>query len=417
MSAEALARTPEERLCALGLELPALRPRSGRYRGWVRSGQLLVLSGQGADGWVGRVGDDVTLEQGRLAARDCALNLLAQARDALGSLDRIGQVVKVLGYVCCSDDFTRAPAVVDGASDLLIDVLGAAGEHARAAIGVQALPLGFAVEVEMVLEIDEDGHLGLARRLLAADAAAEPIRALVAERPDLDVAGAYAIQRAGRRLRLDAGARLVGRKVGLTSAAMQEQLGVDQPDFGYLTDAMVLEDGGPVSRRELIAPRVEGEIAFRLARPLRGEQVTAADVLAATEAVAPALEVIDSRIADWQITIADTIADNASSARVALGAFRALDGRDLAAVELELEVGPRDGAAHHRVTGRGDAVLGHPAEAVAWLVRALAPYGEGVQAGEVVLPGAMARAVPFEAGDRISAGFGWLGDVVLEVGP
>lgn len=143
----------EARLHELGLSLPPLRAKAGRYVGWVRTGSLLFLSGQGADRWVGRVGDDITLEQGREAARDCALNLLAQARDALGTLERVARIVKVTGYVACTPGFTRQPEVVDGASELLLAVFGDAGEHARAAVGVQALPRGFAVEIELVLEV------------------------------------------------------------------------------------------------------------------------------------------------------------------------------------------------------------------------------------------------------------------------
>ena len=144
---------PEERLAELGLALPGLRPRAGNYVGYVRTGDLLFLSGQGADGWVGRVGEDLTTMQGRDAARDCMLNLLAQTRDALGSLDRIARVVKVLGFVACTAGFRDAPRVIDGASDLLAAVLGERGAHARSAIGAAALPLGFAVEIEMVVEV------------------------------------------------------------------------------------------------------------------------------------------------------------------------------------------------------------------------------------------------------------------------
>jgi enamine deaminase RidA (YjgF/YER057c/UK114 family) len=144
--------TPEQRLAELGLELPPLRPRAGLYQAWVLAGDLLFLAGQGADGWTGRLGTDLALEQGRLAARDCALNLLAQTRDALGSLDRVAQVVKVVGFVACAPEFAAVPAVVDGASALLLDVFGDRGRHARSAVGVAALPLGFAVEVEMVVQ-------------------------------------------------------------------------------------------------------------------------------------------------------------------------------------------------------------------------------------------------------------------------
>jgi enamine deaminase RidA (YjgF/YER057c/UK114 family) len=145
--------SPERRLAELGLELPALRPRAGLYEGWVRSGDLLFLAGQGADDWTGRLGLDLTVEQGKAAARACALNLLALTRGALGSLDRVTQVVKVVGFVACMPEFTEVPAVVDGASSLLLDLFGDRGRHARSAVGVTALPLKFAVEVEMVVQV------------------------------------------------------------------------------------------------------------------------------------------------------------------------------------------------------------------------------------------------------------------------
>jgi len=252
----------------------------------------------------------------------------------------------------------------------------------------------------------------LAAALEAADRDRAPIAPLSAAHPDLTMEDAYAVQRALRARRLQQGARIVGHKVGLTSQAMQEMLGVDQPDFGYLTDAMVLPDGAHVGARALIAPRVEAEIAFRLGAPLRGPGLDVPAVLAATEAVAPALEVIDSRIADWRIGIVDTVADNASSARVVLGAFVALEGvGDLAAVEATTRVEDADGAVAES-TGTGAAVLGHPAHAVAWLAEALDRLGgEGLEAGQVVLPGATARALPVAAGASVTATFGALGEV------
>jgi enamine deaminase RidA (YjgF/YER057c/UK114 family) len=143
----------EERLGELGHRLPPLRPRSGNYIGYVRVGELLFLSGQGADGWVGRLGDDLGVKDGQAAARDCMLNLLAQTRDAIGSLDRVERIVKVLGFVACTPEFRDAPHVINGASDLLVDLFGERGEHARSAIGAMALPLGFAVEIEMVVAV------------------------------------------------------------------------------------------------------------------------------------------------------------------------------------------------------------------------------------------------------------------------
>lgn len=142
----------DDRLAELGLELPPLRPAAGNYVGWVASGRLLFLAGQGADGWTGRVGADMDVETAQVAARDCMLNLLAQAKAALGTLDDITKIVKVLGFVACTEDFTDTPTVLNGASNLLVDVFGDTGRHGRSAIGVQSLPLGFAVEIEMVVE-------------------------------------------------------------------------------------------------------------------------------------------------------------------------------------------------------------------------------------------------------------------------
>jgi enamine deaminase RidA (YjgF/YER057c/UK114 family) len=148
---------PDGRLAELGLALPQLRPRAGNYVGWRRVGDLLFLAGQGADGWIGRVGETLDLTQARAAARDCGLNLLAQTRDALGSLDAVEAITKVTGFVACTPTFDALPQVIDGASDLFVDVFGDAGRHARSAIGVQQLPRGFAVEIEMVVAVRGGG--------------------------------------------------------------------------------------------------------------------------------------------------------------------------------------------------------------------------------------------------------------------
>jgi enamine deaminase RidA (YjgF/YER057c/UK114 family) len=142
-----------QRLTELSLSLPELRAKAGNYLGWVRSGDLLFLSGQGADGWTGRVGETLTVEQGYQAARSCGLNLLAQVRDAVGGLAAVRQVVQVRGFVCCTDDLQEIPQVVNGASDLFVAVFGERGRHARTALGVRALPLGFAVEIDMVVQL------------------------------------------------------------------------------------------------------------------------------------------------------------------------------------------------------------------------------------------------------------------------
>lgn len=251
-----------------------------------------------------------------------------------------------------------------------------------------------------------DAYERVARELMRAAREARSIPPLVESHPGLGIRDAYEIQRHVRRAWLDSGARLAGRKVGLTSQAMQDMLGVDQPDFGFLLESMLLPSGASIPVSELIAPRVEAEIAFHLAKPLAGPGVEREQVLEAIEAVAPALEVIDSRVADWRITIVDTIADNASSGKAVFGERRPPGDLDLAAEEMTLEV---DG---EQVSGSGRAVLGsHPADAVAWLANTLADFGERIEAGEVVIPGALARALPVGAGSRAVAEFSTLGEV------
>lgn len=208
-----------------------------------------------------------------------------------------------------------------------------------------------------------------ARLLREAERRAAPVDPLSALLPGLDLADAYAIQRENVTRRLADGATVVGHKVGLTSAAMQRLLGVDEPDFGHLLDDMVHRDGAPVFAARYCRPRIEPEICFRLARPLSGPGVTAEDVLAATEAVAPALEIVDSRIRDWRITLVDTVADNAGSAGPVCGTWTPLAAApDLADIGVDLVVGGERVA-----SGSGREVQGHPAAAVAWPANALAP--------------------------------------------
>ena len=223
----------------------------------------------------------------------------------------------------------------------------------------------------------------------------------------LTVADAYRIQTINVERRLAAGRRIVGGKVGLTSLAMQKMMGVNEPDFGHLFDDMILQSGAECAVGVLMLPRVEPEIAFVLARELRGPGVTRDDVLAATEYVTPALEIIDTRIRDWKITLADTIADNASSGRVVLGEEKTAPHRhDLASIAMKLE---KNGVVVEQ--GVGSAVLGHPAEPVAWLANKFAEFGQSLAAGSVVIPGALCRAVPVSPGDAIAASFGPLGSV------
>jgi 2-keto-4-pentenoate hydratase len=227
------------------------------------------------------------------------------------------------------------------------------------------------------------------------------------EYPTLTPELAYTIQSAWLDLKLARGEHLIGRKIGLTSLAMQTLLGVDQPDYGFLLDSMVVTSGSTLARTDFLLPRIEPEIAFWLARDLKGPGITAADVLEATSGVSPALELVDSRIANWQIKLSDTIADNASSARVIVSEqIIPLAGLDLATEAVTLtrnsgEIG----------SGNGTAVLGHPAEAVAWLANKLAEYDIALLAGQLVLPGAMCAAATVAAGETYRAIFTTIGEV------
>ncbi|MFC9688295.1 2-keto-4-pentenoate hydratase [Kribbella sp. NPDC056951] len=249
--------------------------------------------------------------------------------------------------------------------------------------------------------------------LRQAERLVAPIGPLSRTWPDLDLADAYAIQRENVVRRTAAGATVVGHKVGLTAVAMQQLLGVEEPDFGHLLDEMVHRDGATVPAGRYCRPRIEPEICFRLARPLRGPGVTAQDVLAATDGVAPALEIVDSRIRDWEITLVDTVADNASSAGLVHGAWTPIERvPDLAAETVELFVDGEPVA-----SGVGAAVLGQPAEAVAWLANTLAAFDAELQPGHLVLPGAMTTAPFVTAGQKIEAVFGKLGPVSVTFAP
>lgn len=246
----------------------------------------------------------------------------------------------------------------------------------------------------------------LGEALYHAEVTQRPVEPLTKRFPAMTPAEAYMVQQV-MLAKLHAGKTILGRKVGLTSKAMQQMLGVDQPDYGVLADDMVVEDGGDCPMAGLIQPKIEPEIAFILARDLRGPGLTAAAVLDATEYVAAALEIVDSRIINWQIKLADTIADNASSARYVLGKNRVAPGQlDLRLVGMVME---KNGQLAD--TGAGAAALGHPAEAVAWLGNKLAEFGEYLKAGEVILPGALCRAIEVKQGDVVRAEFAGLGQV------
>ncbi|TBH15451.1 2-keto-4-pentenoate hydratase [Thermus thermamylovorans] len=235
-----------------------------------------------------------------------------------------------------------------------------------------------------------------ARELETAWVERKPIPPL-SERGLRGVEAAYRVQEAWNTLRLAQGDRVVGRKIGLTSKAVQEQLGVDQPDFGHLWQSRFLGVGerGEVPFSLFLQPRVEGELAFLLGRRLEGPHVTPQEVLAATEAVAFALEIVDSRIADWRIRIEDTIADNASFGAFFVGPWeRALLEEDLSTLGLVLYKNGDPVA-----QGVGVACLGHPARAVAWLAGALARFGVALEPGDIVMSGAWAPVQAAGPGD------------------
>ncbi|WP_038204612.1 2-oxopent-4-enoate hydratase [Xenophilus azovorans] len=231
------------------------------------------------------------------------------------------------------------------------------------------------------------------------------VEPLSARHPDIGIEQAYRVQQRMLARRLEAGERVIGKKIGVTSQAVMDMLGVFQPDFGWLTDGMVYNEGEAVPAASLIQPKAEGEIAFVLKKTLKGPGVTAADVLAATEGVMACFEIVDSRIRDWKIKIQDTVADNASCGVFVLG-DRLVDPRevDLGTCGMVLEKNGEIVA-----TGAGAAALGHPANAVAWLANTLGALDIALEAGEVVLSGSLAAMVPVKAGDNLRVTIGGIG--------
>lgn len=222
----------------------------------------------------------------------------------------------------------------------------------------------------------------------------------------VDVDGAYAVQSLNTEYWRKVGRRVVGRKIGLTAEAVQKQLGVDQPDFGVLFEDMQIADGGALSAAKTLQPKAEAEVALVMARDFADSGATPESLADAVECAIAAIEIVDSRIADWKITFADTVADNGSSAFFVLGKERkSLRGLDLYTCGMALEV---DGKVAS--LGAGAACLGHPLAAAAWLARTLAARGEGLKAGDVVLTGALGPMVALKPGMRVRAKIGGLGE-------
>ena len=245
----------------------------------------------------------------------------------------------------------------------------------------------------------------LGDRLYDAFVARAAVAPLTSQHEDLTVHDAYRIQQRFVKRRLDAGETFVGKKIGVTSKAVMDMLGVYQPDFGYLLSGMVYGEGERIPLDTLIQPKAEGEIAFILKRDLKGPGVTNAMVLAATECVMPCFEIVDSRIRDWKIKIGDTVADNASCGVFVLG-DKAVSPRrvDLATCGMVLE---KNGEVIG--TGAGAAALGSPVNAVAWLANTLGQFDIPLKAGEVILSGALAAMATIQAGDSFRVSIGGIG--------
>lgn len=227
-----------------------------------------------------------------------------------------------------------------------------------------------------------------------------------------DVDGAYAVQAINTGVWRAAGRRIVGRKIGLTAAAVQAQLGVDQPDFGVIFEDMRIAAEGILAAVDVLQPKAEAEVAFVLGRDLIAERPTRDDVAAAIDHAVAAIEIVDSRIADWRISFADTVADNGSSAFFVLGSEpRGLAGLDLYACGMVMERGGDIVS-----LGAGAACLGHPLAAAAWLAATLAARGEPLRAGDIILSGALGPMVALAPGDHVRAVIGGLGSVQFEMG-
>jgi len=258
--------------------------------------------------------------------------------------------------------------------------------------------------------MDESRIKALAEMLLAAEKKRKPIPPLTESDPGINVDEAYRVQLRVMDIKKSSGQIVVGKKIGITSLAMQAMLGVKEPDYGHILDGMVIMEGEKIPMGDLIQPRIEGELAFVLKEDLKGPGITMTDVIRCSEGVIPSLEIIDSRIVDWKIKLPDTVADNASSARIVLGGkITPLPGLDLRTVGMILEKNGEVSA-----TAAGAAVLGNPPQAVAWLANKLAFYGIPLRKGEVILSGSLTAAIPVGSADFIRADFGPLGDVKIK---
>jgi 2-keto-4-pentenoate hydratase len=244
-----------------------------------------------------------------------------------------------------------------------------------------------------------------AAALMEAESEKKPIDPFTSSTVPISVDDAYQIQLKQIHHKVNNGSVIVGKKIGLTSKVMQEMFNVNEPDYGHILDDMMYKNGETISLDRFIQPKVEFEIAFVLKKDLKGPDVTTEDVIEATDYVLPAIEIIDSRIKDWQFKYEDTVADNGSSAGAILG------GKPVPLSNLDL---PSIGMTAYKNgewmdSATGEAVMGNPLKAVAWLANALSRYDISLNAGEVILSGALSKAVPIEDGDIFTAEFDHLG--------
>ena len=248
-----------------------------------------------------------------------------------------------------------------------------------------------------VKQLGEELYAGLINR--------QTVAPLSGRFPDMTIEDAYRVQEHMISLRLGAGETIVGKKIGVTSKAVQDLIGIDQPDFGQLTSGMAYSQGQSVSMSSLIQPRAEAEIAFVLKRDLNGPGITATDVISAIDYAVPCFEIVDSRITDWKIAIQDTVADNASCGVFMLGDARAkVTDMDFNLAGMVVE---KNGEIFS--TAAGAAVQGGPVNAVVWLANTLGRLGIPFRAGEVILSGSQSTLVPVEAGDTLRCTVGGLG--------
>lgn len=255
----------------------------------------------------------------------------------------------------------------------------------------------------------EELHRRLADQLVAATENLEPVPPLRDRVLDMNLDDAYEIQRFQLQTYLEQGRTLAGRKVGLTSLAMQQQLGVDSPDFGFFMEDMVHHEDADLHADAFISPKVEPEFGFVLNRTLTGPDVTREEAAAAIGAVYAAIEIIDSRVENWNIKLVDTVADNASCGAIAVGTTPLdVSVDDLKSVSCALRI---DG--EERASGTGEAVMGDPIAPLVWLANVLGEQGVALEAGQLILPGSFTKAEPVIVGESATADFGELGSLTI----